>query len=179
MWDGKILDLFDCRVSYNLVALIWLLLLYLLPCNPPSWRGMGRGCLRVWQQHVPLCDCGYFSTDLQCRRHFIAPIKRSGPSTPRPLYARMRWDGNPVYPALAPALSPSSMRFAGHWLWVSGACVGRKKGLGPYAACKLLYSLAHTHTPLMRGGVSSPTTCYCVPTHYHNVFYLGLPLEIT
>lgn len=52
-------------------------------------------------------------------------------------------------PALA--LRPSSMRFAGHW-----AVWGRKKGLGPHAACKLLYSLAHTHASNVLGACRRP-----------------------
>lgn len=52
-------------------------------------------------------------------------------------------------PALA--LRPSSMRFAGHW-----AGWGRKKGLGPHAACKLLYSLAHTHASNVLGACRRP-----------------------
>lgn len=47
--------------------------------------------------------------------------------------------------ALQQALSPSSMRFAGHWLAVRGW--GGQKGLGRHVACKLLYSRTHTHAP--------------------------------
>lgn len=91
-------------------------------------------------------------------------MKRSGPNTTR---SEVRWQ--PCL-ALQQALSPSSMRFAGHWLAVRGW--GGQKGLGRRVACKLLYSRTQTHTPLMWGRVVVHNLL--LYAHYHNVFYLGL-----